>query len=122
MKKFGFLIVILLISILVGELCSSPKTIVRQENGMNVWKVNHFFNVFKTEYTGPLNDTTLVVVTNKNKTNRSCIVHVSDGNNVTLLKSRQIYDYVEVGDTINLVTTNEPVNKHKYQIKYTVFK
>ena len=89
---------------------------------MNVWQVNHLFNLCKTEYIGPPNDTAQVVVIDKNKTNRSRMVHVSDGNTVTLLKSRQIYDYVEVGETINLVTTNEPVNKHKYTIKYTVFK
>ncbi len=122
MRKFLLVICLLLVTLLVGELMSNSKTIVRQENGMNVWEVHHFFNLYKTEYTGPLNDTMQVVVLDKNKTNRSCMVHVSDGNNVTLLKSRQIYDYVEIGDTVNLVTTNEPVNKHKYIIKYTVFK
>ena len=122
MKRFLKILLLLCVLAFVGELCSSPKTIVRQENGMNVWQVNHLFNLCKTEYTGPPNDTAQVVVIDKNKTNRSRMVHVSDGNTVTLLKSRQIYDYVEVGETINLVTTNEPVNKHKYTIKYTVFK
>lgn len=122
MKKIGITIFILCVLILVGELASAPKSIVSQKNGMNVWKVNHFFNMFKTEYLGPLNDTTLVVVTDKNITDKSFMVHVSDGNTVTLLKSHDVYDYAEVGDTINLITTNEPINRHRYRTKYTVFK
>ena len=122
MKRFFKILFLLCGVAFIGELCSSPKTIVRQENEMNVWQVNHFFNLCETEYIGPLNDTTQVVILDKNKTNRSCMVYVSDGNTVTLLKSHEVYNYADVGDTINLITTNEPINRYRYRTKYTVFK
>lgn len=120
MKKSLIIFVILIVVILCGELFSSPKTITGQRDNMNVWTVNHFFNTFTTEYLGIINDTTEVVITDK--TPNSYMIHVSDGTTVTLLKSKDIYDIVEVGDTVKLVTIHEPINKHRYKIKYAVIK
>lgn len=122
MKKTLFTILFLIIVIIVGELFSAPKTIIGQRNGQNVWNVNHFFNMYKTEYLGPINDTTLVKIIDKEMINNKSIVHVTDGNTVTLLTSKEVYDYVELNDTVNLVTTHEPITKHKYRIKYFVYK
>ena len=122
MKRLFFIIVTLIVVIIAGELASSPKSIISQRDGMNVWTVNHFFNTFTTEYLGPINDTTEVVIIDKDKIGKSYMIHVTDGNQITLLKSKQIYDIVEPGDTVKLVTTNEPLNRHKYRIKHTVIK
>ena len=120
MKKSLFILIILFVVILCGELFSSPKTITSQRDNMNVWTVKHFFNAFTTEYLSIINDTTEVVVTDK--ISNSCMIHVSDGTTVTLLKSKDIYNFVEKGDTVKLVTIHEPINKHKYKIKHIVIK
>ena len=120
MKKSLIIFIVLIGVIICGELFSSPKMITGQRDNMNVWTVNHFFNTFTTEYLGLINDTTEVVITDK--TPNSYMIHVSDGTTVTSLKSKDIYDSVEVGDTVKLVTIHEPINKHRYKIKYTVIK
>ena len=122
MKKFLFTILILIAVIVTGELMSNPKTIIAQRDGQNVWNVNHFFNMYKTEYLGPINDTTLVKIIDKEMVNNKPMVRVTDGNTVTLLTSKEVYDYVEPDDTVNLVITHEPITKHKYRIKYFVYK
>lgn len=121
MKKY-FILILLVVVILVGEISSSPKTITGQRDGMNVWTVNHFFNTFTTEYVGPINDTTKVIIKEKFITGKSYMINVSDGNNVTLIKSKEIYNAVNVNDTIELITTYEPLNRERYKIKYTIKK
>ena len=120
MKKSLVTFLLLVVVISCGELFSSPKTITSQRDNMNVWTVNHFFNTFTTEYLGIINDTTEVVITEK--MSNSHMINVSDGTTVTLLKSKDIYNIVEVGDTVKLVTIHEPINKHKYKIKHIVIK
>ncbi len=122
MKKTLFAILFLIIVIIAGELFSTPKTIIGQRNGQNVWNVNHFFDMYKTEYFTPINDTIIVVVTSKEKILNKPIVRVSDGNNVTTLNSYDVYNYVNVNDTVNLVTSYIPLSRHKYRIKYFVYK
>ena len=122
MKKFLFTILILIAVIVTGELMSNPKTIIAQRDRQNVWSVNHFFNMYKTEYLGPINDTTLVTIIDKEMINHKPMVRVTDGNTVTLLTSKEVYDYVEPDDTVNLVITHEPITKHKYRTKYFVYK
>ena len=119
MKKY-FILILFVIVILVGEIASSPKTITGQRDGMNVWKVNHFFDLYNTEYLTPVNDTTKVVIVDKKKVNNKYFVNVSDGNSVILLKTKEIYDAVEQNDTVTLVKTYEPIRKHKYRIKYKI--
>lgn len=122
MKKFFIILTILIGIIFISELASSPKSITAQRDNMNVWTVNHFFNTFTTEYLGPINDTTTVIILDKNVVNKSYMVHITDGKQTTLLKSKQIYDMTNVGDTVKLITTNEPINRHKYRIKHVVIK
>ena len=121
MKKILIIVLTIFVALMVGELCTSQKSIIRQQNNMNVWRVNHFFDLFHTKYLGPINDTTRVTITDKNKTAGSYVVHVSDGNKVTVLKSHDIYKRCEIGDTINLITTFEPTSKHSYKTKYTIY-
>lgn len=120
MKKAGLILLLGIILIIIGELVSSSKTIIGQRDNMNVWNVHHFFNLFTTEYLTPVNDTVEVVVTDK--IDNSYMIHVSDGTTVTLLKSKEIYDIVNTGDTVKLVTIYEPINKHRYKIKHTIIK
>lgn len=122
MRKSALIVFILFVIVLFGELLSSPRTIVMQDNNTNYWKINHFFNMFHTEYIGPANDTAVVVLTNKTRTKRSAMVNVSDGNTVTLIRSQEVYDNVEIGDTFTLVTTYMPVGRNKYKMKYIVIK
>lgn len=122
MKKLLIIVCVIFVTLLCGELFTSPKTIVAQRDGMNVWKVYHMFDLFSTEYLGPVNDTTRVIIVDKNKTKKSYMVHVTDGNMTTLLKSREVYTKTEVGDTVDLVTTFEPESRHTYKTKYTIIK
>lgn len=122
MKRIGIFIFTFLILLLAGEMCSSPKEIVSQNDNVNHWMVHHFFNMCNTEYIGPMNDTAIVVLTNKTKTKRSAMVNVSDGTKVTLIRSQEVYDNVEIGDTFKLVTTYTPVGSNKYRMKYIVIK
>lgn len=122
MKKVLIVIFIIFVVLLCGELFTSPKSIMAQRDGMNVWRVNHVFDLFHTEYLGPVNDTSRVVIVDKNKTRDAYTVHVTDGNRVTMLKSYDVYHDTEVGDTVDLVTSFVPESRHTYKTKYTVIK
>ena len=120
MKKGIFVLIVIVLVLLCGELFSNPRTIVRQENNMNVWRISHMFNLYSTETYGPINDTARVVIKDKNIVNGKYMVHVSNGSNITILRSKTIFQSVEVGDMVDLTTIFEPVSNGKYTIKYIV--
>lgn len=108
MKKLIKIIILVIIFIVVGECASTNKSIIGQQDNQNVWQINHMFNLFHTTMLAPINDTTDVVVIDKKENKTKYITLVSDGNNVTTLRSKKIYDIVEIGDSTKLVTTYEP--------------
>lgn len=121
MKKFLFLFIIVLI-IFAGEFCSTPKSITDSTNDYNVWTVRHFFNLYSTEYTAPREDSTVVYVTGKRIDMGRYIVYFSDGTSIIDVTSKNIYNDVELNDTVILHYEYIPTSKSKYKIRYRIEK
>jgi len=122
MKKLIYIFISIFFIVLCGELFSSPKTIIGQKDNMNIWQINHFFNTFSTQHLGLINDTSKVIILDKYKVNNTYMIKVTDGINATLLKSKNIYDFVNKEDTVNMITIYEPVNVNRYMIKHKILK
>lgn len=124
MKRAILTGILTLIILFAGEVYSDDKTIIGQEYGNNVWQVNHFFNLYSTTMLAPINDTVNVKIIEKNHIGNQYKTMTSDGTRIITLTTKQSYDYVDVNDSVKLVTTFEPsdINIHGCRKRYTLIK